>query len=149
MDNLFDELYNDIINEDESNEDKCNICHYKTVTDKLTLACNHIFHNKCLKKLIKCPYCNKIIYKEELKKNNLCKSILKSGKNKGKECEKFLCKVHTKNIDIPKKKYSHPTDSIKNNSNSICKTILKSGKNKGKECGRSNCKYHKNNSIII
>ena len=152
MDNLFDELYKDIINEDNSNEEKCNICHYKTVIDKLTLSCNHVFHKKCLKQLKKCPYCNKFIDKEELKKNNLCKTILKSGKNKGNECGKFLCKVHTKTIDIAKKDDSNPDDSIKNNLNledfnPICKTILKSGKNKGKECGRKNCKYHKNNSV--
>ena len=66
-----------------------------------------------------------------------CKNIIKSGKNKGKECSKIafykngtcLCSTHHKLNDkkLENKKY-------------ICKAILKSGKNKGKECG---CKVSK------
>ena len=134
MDSLFNQLYNDIIKEEDINEDICNICHYKTIDDKVTLYCNHVFHKKCLKDLKYCPYCNQKI---KIKNNHSninsekCKIILMSGKNKGKECGRINCGIH-KNKEIQ----------------NICKTILKSGKNKGKECGRLNCGIHKNINII-
>ena len=34
MDSLFNELYNNIIQEEDINEDICNICHYKTIKDR-------------------------------------------------------------------------------------------------------------------
>ena len=133
MDILFNELYNNILKEESINEDICNICHYKTVDDKIILSCKHVFHSKCLKNLKNCPYCNKIIEKP----NNIniaCKIILKSGKNKGKECGRINCKIH-KNISTENK--------------NKCIQILKSGKNKGKVCGRFNCGIHNKNIITI
>ena len=114
MDILFNELYNNIIKEENINEEICNICHYKTLNDKIILSCKHVFHNKCIKNLKKCPYCFKIIEKN---KNIIttCKIILKSGKNKGKECGRINCKIH-KNI------------SIENINKDICSQVLKSGK---------------------
>lgn len=143
MDSLFNKLYNNILKEENINEEICNICHYKTLNDKIILSCKHVFHKKCLKNLKNCPYCGKKIEKPPLEKpiiekppiekqiNIICKVILKSGKNKGKECGRKNCLIH-KNIPIK----------------NICKVILKSGKNKGKECGRGNCLIHKNNINI-
>lgn len=124
MDSLFNEIYNDIITEENIIEDTCNICHFKTMENKIKLNCGHIFHKKCIKKCIsntiskisKCPYCNKIIIKEDIVK--ITENIKKVKDNKNNKVE-----------------------------GNICKKILKSGKNKGKECGRTNCHYH--NNIII
>lgn len=135
MDNLFNELYNNIIKEENIKEEVCNICHYKTTEDKITLSCNHIYHHKCLGKLDFCPYCNKKIIINELKDNNTCTVLLKSGVNKGKECGRFMCKIHK--------------IKPKNINKSICTSILKSGVNKGKECGRVNCGLHKKNIIVV
>ena len=61
MDSLFNQLYNNIIKEEDIKEDKCNICHYKTLNNKVILKCNHVFHKKCLhewsKKSNNCPLC--------------------------------------------------------------------------------------------
>lgn len=128
MDDLFNQLYNNLIIEEEIDEDICNICHYKTTNDKLKLVCGHIYHRECVKNLKSCPYCGKsinpniFIIKNEL---NVCNSIIKSGKNKGIKCPRINCKLH-----------------IKSENDFICKTILKSGKNKGKLCLRINCKIH-------
>ena len=132
MDNLFNELYNQILDEQNIEEDVCNVCHYKTTSDKVMLYCNHIFHKKCIKKLKFCPYCEKPLkIKEEIvNEDSKCKFIMMSGKNKGKVCGRINCGYHKKN-------------TVQN----VCKQILKSGNNKGKECGRINCKIHKN--III
>lgn len=126
MDSLFNEIYNDIITEENIIEDTCNICHFKTTKNKIKLKCGHIFHKKCIKKCINntiskisnCPYCNKIIIKEDIVK--ITENIKKVKDNKNNKVE-----------------------------GNICKKILKSGKNKGKECGRTNCHYHNNNNIII
>ncbi len=133
MDNLFNELYNNIIKEENIKEDICNICHYKTTEDKITLSCNHIYHSKCLGKLDFCPYCNKKINTIDLKNNNTCNVLLKSGVNKGKPCGRFMCRIHKV--------------KTKSSNTSLCTSILKSGANKGNECGRLNCGIHKN--III
>jgi hypothetical protein len=97
MDSLFNELYNNIIQEEDINEDICNICHYKTIKDKITLVCNHVFHKKCLKNLKLCPYCNQKVKIKDINLNYKCKILLKSGKNKGKECGRLNCKIHKKN----------------------------------------------------
>ena len=133
MDNLFEELYNNIIKEENIDEEICYICHYKTTKNKIKLDCNHFFHRDCLKNLKYCPYCSKNINPDILKKKlcpviSKCKIILKSGKNKGKECGRNNCLIHK--------------------SKNICKSILKSGKNKGNECGRLNCGIHKLNINI-
>ena len=80
MEDLFNKLYIELIEEEDIKEDICNICHLKTTSDKVKLKCGHIYHKKCIKNLKYCPYCNKLI---EI--NNICKVILKSGKNKGKD----------------------------------------------------------------
>ena len=65
-----------------------------------------------------------------------CNYIFKSGKNKGKLCNKNClheyCSSHNK-INSPVEE---------NNNTDLCTTILKSGKNKGKQCG---CKIYKSN----
>lgn len=133
MDSLFNELYNNIIKEEDINEDICSICHYKTLEDKITLSCNHIFHNKCLGKLDFCPYCNQKINMVDFKNNNTCKVLLKSGVNKGKPCGRLMCKLH---------KITNTNTDV-----NMCTSILKSGSNKGKQCGRINCGIHK--TIIL
>jgi len=108
---------------------------------------------------IKCPYCrliinnllpfnpdvegvSKIRYVNSPSKYsfypNKCKYIYKSGKSKGKICNKNClheyCSSHNK---------IKPTIEYYNNNNTnLCTTILKSGKNKGKQCG---CKIYKSN----
>jgi len=109
-------------------EEACSICgdnlklHYSH-----KLECDHIFHYECLLKSFKgaknnnCPYCrstnNYLPLVNGLKKiehnihdtlnqynyvNIKCKTILKSGKNKGNECGNFCklgyfsCNRHTK-----------------------------------------------------
>lgn len=42
----------------------------------------------------------KIIDKKKKQKNNICKVILKSGKNKGKECGRNNCGYHNKVINL-------------------------------------------------
>lgn len=124
MDSLFNEIYNNIITEENIIEDTCNICHFKTTENKIKLNCGHNFHKKCISntflKIFNCPYCNKIISKEDIIK--ITENIKKVKDNKIKE----------KKVE-----------------GNICKKILKSGKNKGKECGRTNCRYHNNNNNII
>ena len=97
----------------------CSICGI-TLDDKfkIELNCNHIFHYECIMKSFKhnknteCPYCRKkngllpivnglnkpisgIHYWGNDKITNTstgCEGILKSGKNKGKQCNK-KCKL--------------------------------------------------------
>ena len=108
-------------------EEICSICgddlckHYAH-----KLSCNHIYHYECLMKSFKgaknnsCPYCrsgnNLLPLVNGLKKidhnlhdtsnattfeNIMCKTILKTGKNKGNVCKKgcklgyFTCLRHT------------------------------------------------------
>ena len=87
----------------------CGIC-YDIIEDNTctTLKCNHNFHFDCIQiaykysKEQKCPYCRQDGGK--LVKNKiLCSAILKSGKNKGNQCQcaainnsKF-CGRHIKN----------------------------------------------------
>ena len=125
----------------ENKGEICMICHFPICTKKesLSLSCNHKYHKNCIntnRLFIKCPYCLKVT-KKNIKKNNekkkiniLCQAILKSGKNKGKKCNRKNCKIHKQSKN-----------------DLLCQTILKTGKNKGKKCNRKNCKYHKN--III
>ena len=126
--------------------DKCLICQLPFEKDDYyTLSCNHKFHHDCTKikyKSIKCEYCLKISYlKKKCKickkyifndkcidnhEKYKCKHKLKSGKNKGKQCNKINCKIH-KNVEIKE-----------------CQVILKSGKRKGEKCNRIKCRYHSN-----
>ena len=128
------------------NGEICMICYFPiNERNLITLSCSHKYHKDCLytnKKNIECPYCLKNTklkkcrkcYNYKIKnsdcdkcKNNMCKHILKTGKNKGKECGKNNCKIHKKKT---------------------CQIILKSGKRKGQLCNRINCRYHKKNIII-
>ena len=80
-------MNNILINEDNL----CNICGDMLITNTTKLACNHIFHYECIKtayqysKTSECPYCRQ--YGGKLKNPcELCKAILKTGKNKGQTC---------------------------------------------------------------
>tara|TARA_B100001175_G_C19464670_1_gene618444 strand:- start:1 stop:297 length:297 start_codon:yes stop_codon:yes gene_type:complete len=71
----------------------CDICGDPLINNTTKLICNHIFHYDCIKMAYKysknteCPYCRqnggKLIKKMPCQ---LCKAILKSGKNKGSVC---------------------------------------------------------------
>ena len=75
-----------------NNEDNlCNICGDQLINNITKLSCGHIFHYSCIEmaykysKKLECPYCRQ--YGGKLKKPcELCKAILKSGKNKGTQC---------------------------------------------------------------
>lgn len=125
----------------------CMVCHFpiENDIDNFKLKCNHCYHKSCIKtklKNISCPYCLQITYSKKCiickkfifnkkicedcdikNKHNKCQVKLKSGKNKGKRCNRINCKIH-KNKLIN------------------CQVILKSGKRKGEVCSRENCKYH-------
>ena len=67
MDSLFNEIYNNIIKEENIIEDTCNICHFKTTENKIKLSCGHIFHKKCLStwlitKSNTCPMCKQEVH---------------------------------------------------------------------------------------
>lgn len=80
--------------------EKCMVCHMNDSIDNLVkLSCNHYFHKSCLpkKNVFKCTYCNKKTKLKSSKKStsgNKCKVILKSGKNKGKPCNRINCGYH-------------------------------------------------------
>ena len=69
----------------------CDICSDVLDTNLAKLNCGHIFHYECIKMSYKyshkteCPYCRQNGGK--LKNPcNICKAILKTGKNKGLQC---------------------------------------------------------------
>jgi|OM-RGC.v1.028946122 hypothetical protein len=90
--------------------DECMICHFP-ITDekeKVTLKCKHTYHIKCfdvrkMKNIITCPYCNtstKVVKKEVEKTiGKKCLVILKTGKNKGKQCNRINCGYHKHKSD--------------------------------------------------
>ena len=129
---------------------------------------------------IKCPYCRTIhnhllpcfdnsYVKEKYGSNkirwvnspisygynpNKCIYTFKTGKNKGKKCNKKIhgsyCQTHMQKITSSckheKDKQDVIDESIKNDKNiNKCKAILKSGKRKGETCG---CKCHVENNIV-
>ena len=142
--------------------DTCLISNEPLTKNSITLPCNHTFNYLPLYKEI-CKQKNnynsliinnllpfnpdvegvsKIRYVNSPSKYsfypNKCKYIYKSGKSKGKICNKNClheyCSSHNK---------IKPTIEYYNNNNTnLCTTILKSGKNKGKQCG---CKIYKSN----
>lgn len=135
----------------QNTNDLCQICYLDNNLYSTTLLCNHKYHWDCIKKYIiknrsintVCPYCSDYFIIKELEKkcticNKItfydskkcklhlkkpCSYILKSGKNKGKNCSKYcldnskFCRIHSKLTNI-----------------TLCKAILKSGKNKGNQC---------------
>jgi len=75
----------------EDEENLCNICGDKLVNNITKLLCGHIYHFECIQiaykysKRAECPYCRQNGGK--LKNPcELCKAILKTGKNKGQTC---------------------------------------------------------------
>lgn len=100
MDDLFNQIYEKLIIDENNNGDICSICHLKVTNNEIKLDCSHVFHKKCLiKKEGNCPYCSKYYtLNKKIITKNICKIILKSGKNKGKECGRINCGYH-KNKD--------------------------------------------------
>ena len=95
----IDDYITYINNNNNIKGEKCMICHMNDTIDNLVkLSCNHYFHKSCLpkKNTVKCLYCNKKTKLQNTKKvsNNKCKIILKSGKNKGKPCNRINCGYH-------------------------------------------------------
>lgn len=139
--NEYLSLLNYVNNRNKFNGEKCLICHFPDKKSKLIeLDCKHFFHKRCLgidnSKYVICPYCEQKTILNKVKNNNLCKSIIKSGVNKGKLCNRKNCKLHKNETEI-------------NSNEKKCIFILKSGKNKGSQCNRINCKYHSLNNIIV
>lgn len=137
-------------------------CGHKFKYEAILNSVNHSKYftkkNKVLLKnnQLQCPYCRNIqdellphykSYKriryvnspdKYVMKQNKCKYVFSSGKNKGSVCNSYCideyctkCKLYIDKKEEKKK-------------NITCKEILKSGKNKGNPCGRS-CK---NNNIV-
>lgn len=100
---LFEELENYVnkLNQ-QKNDNYCLICNFGNENECVKLECNHFYHTKCLKKLKKCPYCNKkvSILQKDIKQNKtnklLCSVILKTGKRKGQVCGRTNCRYHKK-----------------------------------------------------
>ena len=132
----FDKLLKEVNKLNSIDGEQCMVCHFPDLeTNLLKLKCKHFYHESCISKLmknnkIKCPYCEKTTTIKEKVKNQICKVIMKSGINKGKECNRTNCTYHKINVEV-----------IKNNSDN-CQTVIKSGSRKGEICNRINCKYH-------
>jgi hypothetical protein len=137
MNNIdFDELFNHCIKLNESNKEKCLICHIPIQDDEnyIKLSCNHYYHSLCSNYksgYYTCIYCEK---KSVPLNKNICTFILKKKKHlvSSNICGKIDCDYH-KNL----------LSSIPIISSTTCTFILKSGINKNKPCKRVNCKYHK------
>lgn len=138
INNIFhNNEYIDFYNSIES-DDKCMICltNYN-LYNKVTLECNHIYHNSCINLLLKnthyfiCPYCK--LYQDKFNLSKICKYVTKNGKKCNKMCltDSNICIFHNKYM-----------------TNNICLGIYKYGKNKGKRClykpinGKFFCKIH-------
>lgn len=132
LDGFFkNQIYNDFYENIETNSNICMICTLPyNLYDKVTLTCNHTFHESCINEIMKnehfvsCPYCKSCNAKFKL--SSLCKYATKSGK----VCEKFtladhsLCKFHARYM----KKHNN------------CNHIFSNGKNEGKRCKNKACK---------
>lgn len=138
----FDKLLKEVNKLNSIDGEQCMVCHFPDLeTNLIKLKCNHFYHETCIIKLIKnnkikCPYCDKISTIKEQNRDNICKVIMKSGINKGKECNRPNCTYHKINIQVV------DNNLIK------CQSIIKSGTRKGELCNRVNCKYH-NKSINV
>lgn len=154
----YETLLKMVKNMNKNKGDKCLICHFPITNNqiKIKLKCEHNYHFKCIKKNIhkrstfKCWYCYTITHSKKCiicKKRHYfsdkfcinhfnikkCDAIFKSGKRKGKKCNRINCKQHKK---------------ITNNL-VTCQTILKSGKRKGGKCNRVNCYLHKKKDKVV
>jgi len=90
------------------NDNCCLICHLGTEKECDKISCGHYYHKNCIINKSICPYCNKVIIPQtnnstisqtnnsviSQTNNESCKSILKSGKNKGLECGRKKCGYH-------------------------------------------------------
>jgi hypothetical protein len=104
MDNFdFDQVYQMISDMNKLSKEKCLICHFVIENKEIELDCKHCYHYNCFKNNKKCLYCGKNIKYSHIftkgtkcKKNVItaCKTILKSGINKDKECGRENCKYH-------------------------------------------------------
>jgi len=88
----------------------CNICKDLNNDSSINLKCGHKYHRECILLSIKhssneCPYCRQYIYIPDIinTKPTLCKGIIKSGKNKGNQCNSManylngeFCGKHSK-----------------------------------------------------
>lgn len=81
----------------------CEICFCEYDNHCIELNCKHKFHIYCLKlsinKNYECPYCRTKIPNETIQNLYKCNAILKSGRNKGKQCSNnckgnLYCGVH-------------------------------------------------------
>ena len=71
----------------------CNICKDENDHTSIRLKCSHVYHRECILLSIKntsneCPYCRKYIYINDIINTTCttCKAIIKTGKNKDKQC---------------------------------------------------------------
>ena len=103
----FDKLYELVSINYKNKKEKCLVCHCSIDSEEIKLSCTHQYHYNCfdIKKDKKCFYCGKI--NKDNKKINKdinilnignCKSIIKTGPNKGESCNRINCKYHNKNI---------------------------------------------------
>ena len=169
----FDELFEYCQNLNNSNSEKCLVCHIPVEnTDKhIKLKCTHIFHPDCVKYKngsLKCLYCekssipNKINWDTNilLEPNEIsCKIILKTGLRKGQFCNRINCLYHILTPPVIKiinqttiKSKSNNQTTIKSKQIKInkCTHIIKTGVKVGQMCNRdSPCKYHNNSNKVI
>tara|TARA_B100000767_G_scaffold271980_1_gene298721 strand:- start:733 stop:1029 length:297 start_codon:yes stop_codon:yes gene_type:complete len=93
----IDKYINLINNNNDIKGEKCLICHMNDLKKNLIqLNCKHYFHKSCLsnKKKIKCTYCKKKHIFKNQACSEKCSNIIKSGKNKGKICNRINCRYH-------------------------------------------------------
>jgi hypothetical protein len=122
----YSKLY-ELIKKMPTVKNPCLICHQDNESS-IILPCSHEYHKYCIseymtnlkKTQLKCPYCLKsisqlrygsivngiqsqIITKKKPTTPNGCTAIIKSGKNKGNQCDKrcktnTFCGMHSKSV---------------------------------------------------
>ena len=100
----FDMLLDYCTKLNESTSEKCLVCHIPIEKNDIhiKLVCKHIYHPDCISYKsgkVKCLYCEQLSLPEIINNNiinniNKCTVIMKSGKNKGKPCERVNCHYH-------------------------------------------------------
>ena len=99
----YEALLKYVENQKKSEDECCLICYLGDKDECNQLSCSHYFHEDCLGNLKNCPYCDKKIkkinkniknIKTNIKNDNICKIILKTGKRKGDECGRINCGYH-------------------------------------------------------
>ncbi len=162
----FDSLLSYCIKLNDSNCDKCLVCHIpiENNDEHLKLKCTHLFHKNCIgykSGSTKCLYCEKTSIPEIINSSNkiksinnvsnipeqnkiYCKVILKTGPNQGQYCNRQDCSYHKLMSDtvIVLNPNGSKKSNLKNNKNkpipkiNKCTVILKSGLKAGLECSR-------------